>query len=240
MTTGTQTQQPAAPATYTDPLEAAMNATEQPQNRVYFGEVTQVDVWFCILQTGVGKVLFDPHQHSMDQRRTAIKIVIVPTKGDFNVETDTISTGKDWLKHTLPSLRTLNLDLRTLQGKYVQVKKVSTGEKYTNKSGEEKERTAMVVVAVYPDRAACLAAAEAHFAAYTNAQAGDAPVAAAEPAVNEAEKATAAQSLPLLWAASGKNVQAFLAMVNSNAIISKHFPPDSPEITAFTGVSVPF
>lgn len=144
-----------------DPMTAAMNATARPS--VYFGEIANVNVWFCVLAKGIGKVVYDSGQHTIQQRRTAIQIQIAPLQGSFTVDIDTIDSSRDWLRFTLPSLRALDATLLTLGRRYCQVERVSTGETYVSRQGEEKTKSALKFVAFYNTREECQAAQDAYW-----------------------------------------------------------------------------
>lgn len=229
-----------ATTTMSDPYEAALNPQTQTGDKTFFGEVVQVDCWFCVLQKGSPKRVWDATHDSVDQRRTAIKISIQPLRGQYTIDQDTVDFAKDWTAHTLPSIRQLGLSLRDLKGKCVKLTRKPTGEQYTNKAGETKDRTAIVFLEIYPDRTACQAAADAFFAERGSGNGNNSTQTQATATPGQAdtsaqERQFAAQSLPLLWDASGKNVQAFLGMLKANPMISKFFDAGSPEVRAFTG-----
>lgn len=205
-----------------NPMDAAMHATEEPKERTYFGEVVTVDAWFAILRKGVGKVAFDPGQHDVADRRTVIKLEIDPLKGDFLITQECLHFEDEWLKFTLPSLQKLSVDLASLKGRWVQLKRVPTGRTYQNKSNETKDRTAIVFEKVFADGAGCVAAADAFFA-----KRGTGTVeSAALPADLglPPEQAFALRSLPALWKASGNNAEKFKALIDQNPLISKYYP----------------
>lgn len=205
-----------------DPMNAAMSATEEPKERTYFGEIVTVDCWFVVLQKGVGKQVFDPTRHSVEQRRTAIKIEIDPLKGDFMVTQECLHFEAEWLNCTLPSLKKLNVELSALKGRYCQAKRIPTGQTYTNKQGETKEKTGLVFVEIYADGAACVQAAEQFF--------GSRVEAATEP--GNPEKDFALKSLPALWKASNRNKDHFKTMIEQNPLIAKHYPWNSNVVQA--------
>lgn len=210
-------------ATSIDPMAAAMDATKEPQERTYFGEIVTSDAWFVVLQKGVGKQVFDPTRHPVEQRRTAIKIEIDPLKGDFMVTQECLHFEAEWLNCTLPSLKKLGMELSGLRGKYCQAKRIPTGQTYVNKQGETKEKTGLVFVELYTDGAACVQAAEAFFG--SKAEAGDAPS-------SNPEKDFALKSLPALWKASNRNKDHFKTMIEQNPMIAKHYPYDSNVVQA--------
>lgn len=216
-----------------DPFDAAMDAEAPSGVRTQFGEI-QIDVWPCVLRKGEGKVPFDAGQHSTDERRTAIDMILIPTKGDYNIERKIIAESNEWAKIIKPSLRALNTDLRGINGKFVQVQFVSTGRKYTDKnSGEEREYTTFKFIAVYPGLDECLAAAEEFFNNRSQNNQNDAVSSQSAPATNganPAERETALKFLPALWNASGKDVNEFAKKLAGNPLTSKYFTIDSDDV----------
>jgi len=235
-------------ATISDPYDTAMNPSQPTQERTYFGLVTIVDPWFCVLQKGVSKRPFDATVDDMTQRSTAIKLSVEVEKRDgdtYTLDQDTLDWSKEWRDFTLPSLRQLTIDLRTLKGRYVQVKRQSTGETYTNKTtGELKAKSALVFMAVYDDLAAMKAAAEVFYtprgsssdAAPAAQPVPSRPVASPAPAASEnsAERQFAEQSLTMLWKALGNDVDKFYAAIETNPMIARHFNRESAEVRDLT------
>lgn len=213
-----------------DPMAAAMDAKPLPSTNTYFGEVTIVDVWFCVLQKGVGKVQFDPGQHRGDQRRIAIDLAIAPLQGSYTIDQKCIETSKEWLKVTLPSLQAHGANLSTLLGRFCQLRREPTGETYTNKHGEIKEKSALKFIAFYDDRDACEAASEA-FWTERNAAADNGEIPGAvkladvpEPPSsngNGAETETDEDKLRTLWAAAEKDATTFATLLAANPLGKK-------------------
>ncbi len=218
--------------TETDVYEDAMNAEWNP-TRTVFGEV-QVDVWACVLVKGSGKVPFDPNQHSTDQRQTAIKITIQPLPGSktqFATEREMIAASKEWTQYVRPSLRALDIDLKGLNGKWVQAELAPTGRTYINKSGEEKQATALKFVKIFRTMEECLDAADALFGGNGHASAeGPAP----EPE-NGNERATATKFLPALWQASNGDLTVFAQKLATTPLVSKYFDISSKEVLEIIG-----
>lgn len=146
-------------AAYDDPLESADNPEIQLPR--YYGQAV-VDAYFAVLVKGVGKVPFDPGQHTLDKRVTAIKLGILPL-AEQNVTKDIfreyIAEFGAWPKITLPSLKALGLTVKSLNGAWVCLELAPEGRTYTSKtSGEQVESLTFKVVDHYPDEAACRAA----------------------------------------------------------------------------------
>ena len=142
-----------------DPFESAGKATLAP--RSYYGEV-QIDCYYCILEKGKGKLVFDAQQHSTDQRRTAIKISLLPLAEQnvqFALERDTVAESREWAGIIWPSAKALGLsNPRELNGKWAKMQQVPSGRTYRNAKGEEKEATTFKFLALYGSEAECRAA----------------------------------------------------------------------------------
>lgn len=224
-----------ATATYTtdDPFASAMNPQERQQERTYFGVVAIVDAWHCVLQKGVGKRPFDPSVDDINQRSTAIKLSIEVEKRDgttYTIDQDTLDWSKEWTKFTLPSIRQLGIDLRNLKNACVQIKRENTGETYTNKSGEVKEKSAIVFIATYPDQAAMKAAADAFYTPRGNTAATTPPVTPPD----DGEYAFAVQTLGMLWKAVKEDEDAFLKAIGNNPLLTKYFDANSDAVKKYT------
>lgn len=149
--------------TEVNPFDAALSATAETPP--IYGEIL-FDVWFGVLEKGVGKTPYDPQQHSPAQRRTVVKVDVVPlveTGLTFAMEREFIAEfpRDGWLQVTLPSLHALNVtDLQAINGAFVKVEIAKYGS-YVNKDGEQRDRTAPKLLAIYDSREACL---EAYYA----------------------------------------------------------------------------
>ena len=222
-----------------DPLEAAMNP-EQPE-RSYFGSVN-TDWYFCVLQRGVGKAPFDASQHSPDQRRVAIHIDVLTLPTDRNpnpmpISRDLVDFEREWTGTTLPSLKALGLDLRTIKGRYVHIKLTKTAE-YTAKDGTIKDKTAIRFIEVFPDIEACTNARDAIF----HTSAGPLPSEPAQPTSTNPgiDRKTAAMLLPGLWASAQGKPDVFFQRIASIPDLAAHFTPESAEVKALLPNDLPF
>lgn len=221
----------------------------KPGPRTYFGQML-TDVWYCALVKGQGKVLFNSNEHPEDQRRHAIDLVLTPLartgSQEYQIKRELIAESADFAKIVKPSLAAISVDLRALNGQFVQAQLVPTGT-YTDKHGETKTRSMLKFVARYPDEATCQAAADAFFSQHAGQnesgqpqQAGNAAPAQTAPGSNggpaSPERATAAKFLPLLWqnakAMSGgtDTLGRFEQLLKSNSLTSRHFTLTSPEV----------
>lgn len=201
----------------TDPMAAAMNP--EPQDRTYFGEVVTADAWFVVLEKGVGKRVFDPTHDEVEKRRTAIKIEIDPLKGDYLIAQECLHFEPEWLTCTLPSLKKLNIELSSLQGKFVRAKRIPTGQTYTNKQGATKDKTGIVILEVFQDGATCIQAAEGFFGSK------------GEESLSP-EQDFALKSLPALWKASGGDKTRFQTMIEQSPLVAKYYPWSHPTVQA--------
>lgn len=235
MTTETTT-----PTSEYDPFDAAMTAEPLKLGpKTVFGEM-EIDTWPCILVKGTGKVQFDPMQHDTDQRRTAIDLRLIPTKGEFNYERNLIAESNEWAKIVLPSLKALGTDLRSLNGRFVEALLVPTGQTYEDKNtGEKKDRTTFKFIRVFGEMDECFAAADEFFASRRggngSSQAAPAPAPASTEPATLMEKDTALKFLQPLWSACKGDRARFLQQLAGNSLLNKHFNETSPEVTALFG-----
>jgi hypothetical protein len=225
-----------------DPFDTAEDPQEIKYSNEYFGEAG-VDAFFCVLEKGHGKVPFDPNYHSIDRRLTAVVIGIIPVPAsglNFSVDRDYIAEFRDWNAITLPSLKKLGISLRDLDGRYVHAKLTETGETYTTKAGETKEKTVFEFLEVFDTLEACEAAYEAKFGSRQEKQ--DIPFkldnnGSKSPAEGQSmEKTTAEKFLKVAVenACRGQTDleaarEAVGAQIAKMPMISKFFTVDSPE-----------
>lgn len=204
---------------------AAENA--KPPSSTFFGEV-QLDVWFCALIKGTGKVPFDSGQHKPEQKRTAIDITITPlvSRGvTWVLERKLIAESRQWAGMVLPSIRALGASPKQLNGKYVQYEMKPTGRTWTGTDGAEKTETVPVFAAMFGTEDECEAAADAFYTAPAETGNGNG-------AQDGAEKATAAKFLPALWAQSKGDMTGFGNLISGNPLTNKFFDLSSPEVLA--------
>lgn len=226
------------------PVNDPWASGENPQVRVpeYWGQVA-IDMFYVILQKGVGKVPFDPGQHSIDKRCTAIDIKILPLSEmgvSYDVARGMIAESREWAGVVLPSIKALGISVRELNGKYVQVKYKPTGETYVNKQAETKEKTTFEFVKLFANVNECITA---YFAAGgqtiaedpnghgTNPVAQPAPVGSVSPEVETAKKFL---KVVVENACRGqKDLNVIRDTISLNLagmpMINKHFTVDSPE-----------
>lgn len=227
-------------STLVDPYTAAL---EQPvQERHFFGVAT-VDSYFCVLQKGVGKRLWDQTSDPISDRRIAIKLSIECAKrenGTYTVDQECLNFERAWVDYTLPSLHELGVtDLRTLNGRAVHGKRVATGEKYTNKNGEQKEKSAIVLLELFDDTESCSAAQTVFYGERSSEKfsmpQADVPL---PPSSMSPEQQFALNSLPALWKASGHNAEKFTDLIGQNPLISKYYPSTHPHVQALINATI--
>jgi hypothetical protein len=142
-----------------DPWDAAGNADQ----RVLFGQVS-LNVWFCALVKGKGKVPYDEKIH--ERRATAIDLIITPladARSTYNTERSMIAESNEWGRIVLPSIKAAGiLSVREANGKWCQYTLVSTGETYRAQrgahAGEERERTTVKFLKFYNSEDECRSA----------------------------------------------------------------------------------
>jgi hypothetical protein len=151
--------------TYVDPWDIADQAKEPQFSNLIWGQC-EASSWFCVLEKGVGKVEFDPQVHSLDQRRTAIDIIIHPLP-DMNLNFDLvrgmIAESREWAGIVLPSIRNLGISPKQLNGSWVKVQTVPLTDKagnvvtFTDANGIVKEKSTIKFLAIFKDEAECRA-----------------------------------------------------------------------------------
>lgn len=217
------------------------NPVQPRSESVFFGQVVTVDRSDWKLVKGQGRVAFDESYDDPATRVRGITIVIECEKrgGDkFTIDTGRqplLEIDKAWHKHLLPSLQKTGALLSSLRLRFCQVKRVPTGDTYTNASGEIKEKTALEFVAFYDDWHAMNAARTAMFG-QTPAAASAPPVQAPAATAPQVDRAQLEKLFPALWQASGRDQAVFLQMFENNPTLSAAFTRDE----ALQYANIPF
>ena len=223
-----------------DPYTAAMTAPDL--ERHYFGSIVTIDSYFCVLAKGAGKRVWDATNDPLNDRKVAIKLSIECAKrdgGTYTVDQDCVNFERAWVGFTLPSLQKLGVsDLRALNGKSCHIKRVATGERYTNKSGEQKEKSAIIFLELFADADACKAASEAFYGERRSAGVEEVDL-PEPPSSMPAEQKFALDSLLPLWNASGKNPERFTSLIEANPMIKKWYPASHPHVKGLMAGTVP-
>ena len=222
-----------------DPWEVASEA--RPLPKVYFGQVF-TDLFFCVLVKGQGKVPFDPSQHKVEDRCTSIKMDLQPLASSglkFAISRDMIAESRVWAGIVLPSIKALGIEPKEVNETWVKVTLVETGETYTKRdTGETVRKTTLKFLEVYPDEAACEAAARAFFGggAVGAAKSEELPPFPEEGEESgdtggDQERETASKFLKPLYEQAGGDPGEFIKLIAGNPLTSKHFDLNSPEVT---------
>jgi hypothetical protein len=221
-----------------DVFDSADNPQLKTGPQDYFGQV-RMDMFFCILKKGIGKQPFDASQHSPDDRRTAVDINIYPLAEQnisYDVTRNMIVESREWAAIVLPTIKNLGISTRDLNNKWTHVRTKGTGATYTNKNGDQVERTTFEFVALFDTEAACRTAYQAWAAGSPT------PAPAAAPAPNgngagDAGKQTAAKFAKVIVenACKGQTdlgviTRTIAANIAAMAPVAKYFTADSPEI----------
>lgn len=216
--------------------QAAAEAVEATFSNDIYGRI-EFDMWFCKLVKGVGRVPFDDGIDHLSDRRTAVDINIQDLGGTNYDRKFIAEIGNDgWLRVTLPSLKALGItDLQKFNGSFVHAVMEPYGE-YTDRDGNKKQRTAPAVRAVYPNGAACEAAAQgadAQTDIFNGAAANGNGAANGSPTA-DAERQVALAFLPAIVKTAvrgtGVDIPTLDAALKGNPILAKHFNIGSPEV----------
>lgn len=213
----------------------AMEADTRPQRPFrIFGEVVTLDMWRCALESGRGKVPFDPQVHQSFRARISITIEVQRISDGRIFKREWLDgdnrNDKGWTKITLPSLKANNIHLTTIKGRFVAVETVATGRTWQNDKGETVQETTFKFIEAYPTRDACEAAELIYYGSTaedtsTNAPATDEPAELPPaPTATNSDHGVGVQAAKALWVASGKDETKFKKMLASNPSVMKHFP----------------
>ncbi len=226
-----------------DVWDSAASATVAP--RAYFGQVF-TDAFFCVLEKGVGKVVFDKSQHDEDRKLTCINIdgQVTRANGDtYAIHREVIAEFRDWAGIVLPSLKVAGVHPRDLNEKWAKWEMVETGRTWTDRStGETKKGTTFKFLEFFDSQEACRAAEQAH---YGRGPAEEEGLDESHPMPEEnsgddgargggrdAQREVAAKFLPALWKTAGGDVTKFSELIAGNPLTSKYFDLNSAEVAA--------
>ena len=148
------------------PVQNPWASAENPQtfSNDFWGEM-KVDVWFCALVKGQGKIPYDPNTvdpktGEAPRRYTAVDLTLFPlqeTRLANPVKRHMLAEFGEWPDIVLPSLKDLGLTkLQDLSGKFARAEMVSTGRKYTNSNNEQKDATTFKFVAIFNTEQECV------------------------------------------------------------------------------------
>jgi len=230
-------------AIYNDPLDTLDNP--ELRSPEYYGQL-HMETWFCVLEKGIGKREFNPQTDAIDQRRTAVKLMLVPLpehNSQYDVMRELIVESKEWASLVLPSVKALGIAARELDGKWIKLTFQPTGRSYTKvdqATGEtvRRDATTFKFLALYPNEEACRAAYQAEHgtngAPHTEPQTPAMQTPPFAPANDNgngnAEKATALKFVKVLVEQSHGDEAVLAAKIASMPLIAKHFTAQSPEV----------
>lgn len=226
---------------FQDPWDSAEKPETKEYSSQYWGFV-EASAWYCVLEKGIGRVVYDPQRHSQDQRRTAVDILVrpIPEMGlQFDISRSMLAESREWAQVVLPSIRDLGLSPREINGKWAKVELVpvpgknGTAETYTDSSGVIKERKTIRFLAVFESEESCRAdyfANKGQSSPNTQYEEGDGN------GNGNKERETALKFLKVYVqnACRGKTDleairNALAPQIASQPLISKYFTVDSPE-----------
>lgn len=228
-----------------DPWAEAMNPPELPSG--FHGKIT-VEAYTVMFvedpQTGKKmKVPYDPQTVMPDgsdpRPVSVVKLGLIPVNENlkYDVFREILVTSQDWTKITLPSIKDVGImQLKDLEGKWAEVVMADTGRTYQS-NGETKQATTFKFVRMFPDEAACKAAAGIP-------DSSPAPVSTPVQSApnqnggNGSERATALKFVKVyvvnaVRSASkdlDKTRETLSTQIAQQALLSKYFTVDSPEV----------
>jgi hypothetical protein len=150
-----------------DLFDQVENAVETKPEYATWGQCF-MEVFEAVWPKGGSVVRFDGNIHKPSDKFTRIEITIVPLdemNARYPTELKTNASGwnnRDWTTATLPSIKALNVSVRSLPGSFVKVVKKPNGKFYDKKkdgekTGEKGELTDFLFVKVFESQDACLA-----------------------------------------------------------------------------------
>ena len=218
-----------------DPMAAAVSDAEAVSQ--YFGRM-QVDAQFVVLRKGEPKRQWTEGEPT-DGRTTEITLRLQPldcTGVTRLVERQVLSNSSEWSKIVWASLKDLGAKSpRDIEGQWAQIKLVPSGRTWTNKNtGELVTGTTFKFVKLFTLESDCEKAWEG-LQNGVEAHSAQQPAQAAQPAINEAERAAAAQFLRLIVDANRNDHAALANALASMSPINKYFTISSPEVVALLG-----
>jgi hypothetical protein len=225
-----------------DPYAAAMEA--KPRQPIYWGSLL-TDAHFVILEKGIGRLPYIEGQHPPERKVTAVELSLLPiTEMNLQnpIERNVIAEFGEWTGFVLPSLQELGVSLQEVHGKFVKVKMIPTGRKYTNANGETRDASTFKFLKLFTSEEECIA----DYMSGEEEEPEPEPQADPQPAATsteqpqsvsvDREKETAHKFLEVLvqQAAKGQTdlevVEGTLATsLETTPLVSRHFNLDSEE-----------
>jgi hypothetical protein len=218
-----------------DPWDDAASAEAPPL--YYYGQIS-MDTWPCVLVKGQGKVPFDAEQHRVEDRRTAIELIITPLadqRASFTLQRSIIAQSPEWYRYIWPSLKALGLtNPKEAIDKWCKCEQVGTGRTYRNSAGEEREARTVKFLALYDTEAECREAFHADTGRAHDDEGDD--VTESHPATgggngtaNDAQRQTARAFIETLAKQHKGDLAAIRKAVVNIPMITQHYPPESED-----------
>lgn len=231
-----------------DPWAEAMNPPELPSG--FHGKITvEAYTVMFVEDPATGKkmkVPYDPQTLMPDGSEprpvSVVKLGLIPVNENlkWDIFRELLVTSSDWTKITLPSIKDVGImQLKDLDGKWAEIVLAETGRTYQS-NGETKQATTFKFVRMFPDEASCKAAAGV-VSEPVSSQAAPASNGSNQANVsnpNGSERATALKFAKVyvvnaVRAASkdlDKTREILASQLANQALLSKYFTVDSPEI----------
>jgi hypothetical protein len=189
------------------------------------------------LVKGQGKVPFDAEQHRVEDRRTAIELIITPLadqRASFTLQRSIIAQSPEWYRYIWPSLKALGLtNPKEAIDKWCKCEQVGTGRTYRNSAGEEREARTVKFLALYDSEDACRAAYYADTGQVPGNGATDEPIPgfddAPDPAADDPQRQTARAFIETLAKQHKGDLAAIRKAVVNIPMITQHYPPESED-----------
>lgn len=232
-----------------DPWAEAMNPPELPQG--FHGKITvEAYTVMFVEDPATGKKMKVPYDSqtllpdgSEPRPVSVVKLGLIPVNENlkWDIFRELIVTSSDWTKITLPSIKDVGImSLKDLDGKYAEVVLAETGRTYQS-NGETKQATTFKFVKLFPDEASCKAAAgisPAQVSGPASAPASNGSNQANGSNPNGSERATALKFAKVYVVnavrAANKDLDktrdTLAVQISQQALLSKYFTVDSPEV----------
>ena len=147
----------------------------------------------------------------------------------FSLDRKMIAESREWAGIVWPSLKALGItSAKDAKGRWCKMIQASTGRKYRNNAGEEREASTFKFLAIYSDEAACRAAFYAETPATPDETADQVgPIPGFEDGttapVQDKERETATRFLEVIIKQHSGNKAAVWSQVQSIPMISKFY-----------------
>lgn len=110
--------------------------------------------WKAALVKGEGRVAFDPNVHKSMVWAIDLSVLPIDAMRAKPVERQMIQSSKEW-GEVQKAIKGLGVEPSDINGQYVRACFEPTGETYTNREGETKNKTYLKIVKVFPSEDEC-------------------------------------------------------------------------------------